>query len=489
MSYSDAISLFNNVKLYASQSFSLAQKYIDDLHSYVVSTIEMTPPDITITPVGSIVVDPNLEIAKPTPPSSSDYPLAPSEPSTTDYSMPSTPTYTMPSAPTLTDIVIPEFIDATIEGVTTSLPALTFSTPAIDSIASGGDVAFDDLLIAARTKLLSNIQNGGTMLNSTVEADIWNRDRERSEQALQDAISKATFQWSKMGFSLPDGMLSDSISPIIKEYMNRDLDRTREIAIKQAELEQDGMIKSLGIAVQLETVIVGSQNEYAKRVLEASKQTADVTIEIFKQRVILYNTELEKFKSDVVAYKTRVEAELARAEAYKARMAGIQTIAAIDESRVKLYSAQIGAIEQQINVYKTEIQSVIAMYDAEKSKIERYKAQVDAYIASIDAVTKKYLAEVEGYKSYIQAWVASSDSQTKFSEVNLKAQMAQVEAEMKKWEIEMKLVQEETTLKLEALKSVAQTASNVAAGALSATHAAVSMTYADSESEVKTYSF
>jgi len=300
---------------------------------------------------------------------------------------------------------------------------------------------------------------------------------ERHEQALQDAVDKVTSQWAKLGFSMPDGLLSGSIIAINNEYTNKRLDRSREIAVKQAELEQVGMFKSLELSISLEQVVMGSFNEYAKRVFEASKATADVTIEIYKQRVVQFNAMLEAYKTDVMVYKTQIEAEMARAEAYKARITGLQVIAQIDETKIKAYTSHVEAIGKLVDLYKTEIQAVGLMYDAEKTKIERYKSQVDAYIANIDAITKKYAAEIEGFKAYIQAYSASADSQTKLLDVSTRAKIAEIEATIKEWEIEMRLAQENNTLRLEALKIVAATSSNLAAGAMSAMNISASYGY------------
>jgi hypothetical protein len=327
------------------------------------------------------------------------------------------------------------------------------------------------------------------MINPAVEADIWNRDLERNTQALQDAIDKLTGQWAKLGFSAPDGLLAGSIIAINNEYMNKSLDRSREIAIKQAELEHTGLFKSLELGISLETILLTSQNEYAKRVLEASKLTADVTISLFKERVNRYNALLETYKTDVMAYKTSIEAEQVRAEVYKARLSGIQTIAAIDESRVKVYTAQIAGIEQLVNIYNTEVKSIALMYEAEKQKIDRYKVMVEAYVASIDGITKKYLGEVDGYKAYISSWVATSDSQTKLLDLKARADIAELEATIKEWEIQLRLVQEATNVKLEALKTVAQVSSNLAAGALSAIHASVSDSYQSQYQVSHSYSY
>lgn len=471
---------------YATDAFNTAKAYLDQLYNYVAAEISTTPPTIEVDVAQSIVVDPSLAAAKPTAPEASDYPALPTEPEVSTFDFPTKPDYTVPSAPALTDITIPDFIEGTISSITSTLPAMDFDVPTTPEISTT-EVPQDSLLQAIKAKLEGIILNGGTLLNPTVEADIWNRDNERNEQTLQDAIDKATSQWAKLNFSAPDGLLGGAYIAINNEYMNKRLDRSREIAVEQAKLEQAGLLEVLKMGVSVEQVIIASQNEYAKRVLEAAKMTADVTITIFKERINRYNARLEAFKTDVITYKTSIEAELARVESYKARIAGLQTIATIDETRVKSYAAQIGAIEQLVNVYNTEVKAVAVMYEAEKQKIDRYKVMVEGYVAAIDGITKKYQSEVDGYKAYIQSWVATSDSQTKLIDLKARAEIAALEATIKEWEIQLKLIQESTNVKLEALKTVAQTSSNLAAGALSAIHASVSDSYQNSYSQVHSY--
>jgi hypothetical protein len=470
----------NFLQGYATSAFNTSKGYLDSLYSYVSESITMTPPTVDVPdPAQSITVDPDLNDARPTAPEDSEYPTRPTEPTMQNFDFPESPDYTIPDAPTLTEITIPEFIDGTIVGISSSLPIMGFDVPSVAEISTTAATE-DSLIQTIRSRLESNVLNGGTMLNPLVEADIWNRDLERHDQALQDAVDKVTSQWAKFGFDAPDGLLAGSIIALNNEHMNKRLDRSREISVKQAELEQTGLFKSLELGISLENILMTSQNEYAKRVLEAAKATADVTIEIFKQRVAQYNALLDAFKTDAAVYKTTIEAEMARVEAYRARIMGLQAIAGIDETRVKIYTAKMAGLEQLVNIYNTEVKTVAAKYEAEKQKIDRYKVQVEAYAATIDGITKKYLGEVDGYKAYIQSWVAASDSQTKLIDVKARTEMAELEATIKEWEIQLKLIQEATNVKLEALKTVAQVSSNLAAGALSAIHASVSDSYQNS---------
>jgi hypothetical protein len=468
----------DKTRVYAEDAVALSTGYIDELNNYIVGTITTTvPPPINIPTSDSITIDPSLVGLIPVAPADSAYPVVPSAPSTSDHNFPNAPTYTVPNVPTMHDIVLPEFIEMAIDQPTMSLPLLDFEVPSTAQINDGGLTPEDALAQAAKARLINNITNGGTMLNPQVEADIWNRDLERNEQALQDAVDKLTTQWAKLGWSVPDGLLSGSLLGLNNEYMNKKLDRSREIAVKQAELEQSGMFKSLELAIQLEKILIDSLNDYARRVFETSKATADVTIALLKARIDRYNSLLAAFKADMDAYKTNIEAEMQRAEVYKTRLTGLQILSGIDETAVKIYTTKISAIGQFVDIYKTGVQAVSAMYEAEKQKIEMFKSKVDAYTSVVKSITEKYATQVEGFKSYLSAWTASSDSQTKLIDIGVRAQIAETEATLKEWEVQLRLIQENTSLKLEALKAVAQTASNLAAGAMSAAHTSASAAF------------
>jgi len=369
------------------------------------------------------------------------------------------------------DIVIPGFVSNDIVGVSASLPIFTSSVPNISGVPDGGDVVEDSLMQAVKSKLERNILDGGTMLDATTEANIFNRDLERREQILRDLKDKITAQWAKLNWSLPDGLLAGMLMAADLEYTNKNLESSRTIAIEQAKLEQSGMFKSLELGISLENIIMDSHNKYAARILESSKATADVTIQIFKARVDQYNSMLAAYKTDVDAFKARIDAEVARATAYESQIKALSLVNQIDETKTKIYVAQITAINSMVEVYKNQVQSVGLMYEAEKTKVERFKQQVEAYVAQIDSVTKKYAVEVEGFKAFISGYSASADGQIKLSDLKGRAEIASAEALIKEWEIQADLIQKNLALKLEALKSLASVSSNVAAGALAANHA------------------
>lgn len=360
--------------------------------------------------------------------------------------------------------------------MTATLPGVDFDAPAIAEIPLDL-LSQDELSDTIKEKLRNNIADGGTMINIQVEADIWARDLERHEQALQDAVDKLTAQWAKLGFSAPDGLLAGSLIAINNEYMNKRLDRSREIAVKQADLEQQGMFKSLELGISYEKIILDSMSDFAKRRLEVAKANGDILIEVYKQRVVLYNTNLERFKTDALVYKTHIEALLSKAEVYKAKIAAQQLVTQINESEVKLYVAKLSGIEQQVNVYNAQIKGAALQYEAEKSKVDIYKAQIDAYTAQIDGMVKSYMGAIEAYKGQVQGAASVNDVTVKNSEVSARVAIAQYESSIKMMEAQARISEVSSQVKMEGLKAAAQTTSNMAAGAMSAIHASVQDSY------------
>ena len=397
------------------------------------------------------------------------------------YSMPSVPSYVLPTIPTLHDFTIPDFVDGTIHPITTTLPSINFVVPDIGAITAD-EVVQDSLFGTVRDRLESNILNGGTMLNPVVEADIWNRDLERNEQALQDSVDKVTAQWAKLGFSLPDGLLAGNLLAVNNEYMNKRLDRSREIAVKQAELEQTGIFKSLELGVKFEDIVMVSLNEFARRRLEAEKANGDILLAVFKERVNLYNSNLEAFKADALVYKTSIEAELERAEVYKAKLSALQTLVQVDESKVKIYTSQIAAVEQLVNMYNTEVKAVATMYEAERVKVELFKGQVEAYAAKIDAQMKGFVGRVEAFRGMVEGYAAGQRVTIANAETVSRVAVAQYEANVKLLEATARVAEVGAQVRIEGLKGAAQAASNLAAGAMSAIHASINDSYQESYS-------
>jgi hypothetical protein len=412
----------------------------------VIEMVEFEGERPDLDPISRILFSPPLPLDFPSNDATRpEYGLVPPSPVTDTYPIPPEPPFVIPPDPDLHEISIPEFIDITIEGMTTQVPVFIGSVPNFIPLGpSDFDTRFDNetqsnVYAAVKNKLVGILVNGGTLLAPQVEADIWQRNLERDQQALRDTVDKVTGQWAKLGFSMPDGLLSGSIIAVNNEYMNKSLDRSREIAVKQAELEQVGTIKALELGVSWENMIFSTLVEYVRRRLEVAKYNSDLLVQVFKDRVTMYNISLEAFKADVEVYKAKIQAEIGRAEVYKSKVQGQLAIAQVNDAIVKSYTAKIDALGSLVNLFNSRVKAVATMYEAEKQKIDIFRGEVEGYSAKTDALTKRYLGEIEAYKADVQGVSAKQAAIASFSESEMKFSVAQFDAEVRMNEADMKL--------------------------------------------------
>ncbi len=94
--------------------------------------------------------------------------------------------------------------------------------------------------------LINTITNGGTGINPAVEHQIWQRGRDRVIAEGDRADSQTLIQFSQRGYALPSGVMVKQLQANRFEQLARLQEQSRDVAIKQAELE----IENLRFAVQ-----------------------------------------------------------------------------------------------------------------------------------------------------------------------------------------------------------------------------------------------
>lgn len=128
---------------------------------------------------------------------------------------------------------------------------------------------------------------GGTGLDSTVEAGIWDRAREREAAIAQAQVNEITLADEALGFDFPTGVMAARIDAANQEYHNKVSSINRDVAIKQADLEQTNLKDAIAGLVELYRFLMTqdvehwraliSQNEATKQyVLAAAKINADI---------------------------------------------------------------------------------------------------------------------------------------------------------------------------------------------------------------------
>ena len=352
-----------------------------------------------------------------------DYPIAP------DTTLPDVPTMEALNIPTALSLNIPEF---SLEFPTSNgivIPGITFSFT---------EERYDSpLLSSVKDELLARL-SGGTGLNPIVEEALWNRGRDRESRAsilaeqslLSDAVSR--------GFSRPAGSIQSALDQIIQETQSKIIDLSREIMIKQAELEQENIKTSIQQVISLEDILIREHQQVIQRSFEVAKYVQDLAIELFKVQVTLYTTEVEAYRAFAAAYETKVRAELAKIEIFKAQLEAEKLKGEINEQNIRIYLARIDGVKQNVEIYKALISAVSERLRSEELKLQVYKTDIEAYSETVKSKAiefNMYSEQIKGEMAKVEIF----DSKVKAFTSRVQAYASQAGVSMKKADTEVAL--------------------------------------------------
>jgi hypothetical protein len=439
------------------------------------------------------------------------------------------PTLDIVTLGTLLDLQLPDKPDVVLSGFNVNAPdELVVSAQAwsfsIDNIL----IADDPMVEAIMDRLTDNIVNGGTGLTPEIEDAIWKRDLERMELQLSDTTTKVTSMWAKKGWSLPDGLLAHSLSEVQKEYMNKRIDRSREISIEQAKLEQANLFKSIELAVSVAFKLIDALEKYQALILSVQENTAKYANEYIKLQIEIHNNKIDLYKARVQAYEILIRAAMVEVDIYKAQlegelakvninsatvkiyseqisaslakykgvlegnqiisqifnteMQGALAQANIQESQVKIYAEKIRAVQAQVDVYKAEVGGYTAEIEAEKTKIDANIARITAWAKTVDAKIAVQNLNIESVRATGQFNISTAEIMNKATEQLIKFQVSEAELQTSNAEITSRAITAKGNAMVEAARGVAAATASMASGAMAAVSAHASIGYSESMS-------
>ena len=379
----------------------------------------------------------------------------------TDFEFPEDPDdLDLPPVPSFEQLNIPQNYVYTFPVFEEELPVYLGTTPPTLSFRWAEDIYSSELLDAVTAELLDRVVNGGTGLHPLVEQAIWERARNREDILAAKAIDEVLTLSASKGFLRPSGSTLSAVDRLYQENQSKQADLSREIAIKQAELEQENLKFSIQQSIALEQMLIGEFNNALNRAFEAQKYIQQAAIEIYNANIKKYELELEVYKAYIVTFETALKAELNKAEIYKTQLEAEALKNQINESKVRLYLAQIDGIKAEVDIYKTQVDAISSRISAEALKIQNYKASVDAFAAVVGAKRDEFsmyseqvkaeLAKVEMFDSQVKAFVsrvqgysATVDAEAKITDSDISVEKLRLEEYTSRLEFGLKLLQSE----------------------------------------------
>lgn len=323
--------------------------------------------------------------------------LIPDPPQLSGAIVPVEPGFALPEVPTLLSLALP---------APPSLDIPLFEDTLRDSpIAPTVDFAWNEveyattLLSTMNSRLVDVVAGASTGLAPEVEAAIWQRGRDREALLTNRAIEEAMRATAARGFTMPQGVLIRIVQQALQDSIARDASLSRDVMIKQAELEQSNFQFAFGLAVQLESTLIGHFNNVQNRAFEGLKFRAQIEIELFNAKVQLYQADVAAFQAKGAIFETRLKGALAQLDIYRAELDGQRTISEINRNQASIYQAQVDGVRAVVEIYRSRVEAVKAQIEADRNKAEVYRAQLQGY----DSLVKAKQSEYEGYAARIRA--------------------------------------------------------------------------------------
>lgn len=368
----------------------------------------------------------------------------------------------LPAPPSLLSLNIAPFSGVNIPTFAEDAPTLTAVAPNPREYTSGSMYS-SALLTTLSTTLKSRIENGGTGLPPDIENALWDRAREREYRQLEAALADLD-RMEAFGYAAPPGVYMSARIKLQTELNYNAANASREIAIKQAELELTNILKALETSTQLESRFIEYANQIEQRTFEATKFATQADIEVYNAKVRAFAQYVDAYKAKIAVYDAQIRGETAKVEVYRTQIAAEEAKAQINTALVNQYKVSADIALSAIEIYKAEIAGIQAKAEIEKTKVMIFGEQIKGYVARINA----YTAQIEGYKAQTQTEGLKQDAfkskvQAYAAQVDAAAKVIQAKIEEYKGRIEAKQAEYEgykTTVSAESEKARAISANN-----------------------------
>ena len=366
---------------------------------------------------------------------------APALPSIRDVAVPDAPQVSLPDVPQFLQLQTVAFGGVNLReewlDKLGDVPELTLVEPVPFDHTIGSEYA-SQLLDGLKAALNARI-HGGTGLAPDVEQKIWDRARDRETQIALAKERDVLRGAEALGFALPSGVLAAQLADARREYHDKLSSLSRDIAIKQAELEQENIKTSIQMAITLESTLIDSHHKYEQLAFEAAKVTVEQSISVINARIEQFKALLAGYQAYASTYDTLVKAELSKVEVFKALLSAEETKANINKSLVDRYKAEIEGRMAAVEIYKARVGAAQTMVELEKTRIQAGAEQVKAFVATVNAEVSK----ADLYKTRVSAETAKVDA----VEAVARAYSAKVGAQAEKARIEVAKVQAQVAAK------------------------------------------
>lgn len=134
----------------------------------------------------------------------------------------------------------------------------------------------DDAYDAATAWLLNEITIGGTGLSPSVEAQLWQRARDRVVADGLRAENQTRNEFASRGFSLPPGAMAARLQRERFDQTGKLQEHSRDVAIKQAEMMIENLRFAVDLAIKARLQAIQAAADYIRALMAGPELAARV---------------------------------------------------------------------------------------------------------------------------------------------------------------------------------------------------------------------
>lgn len=172
-------------------------------------------------------------------------------------------------------------------------------------------------IVAAQNWILRALTTGGSGINTSVEEQLWARDRARLMRDTDRAVDEASAAWAARGYPLPPGALVHQVSTLQRDLQDKLGESSRNAAITSFTAEVENARIAVERAISLRVAAVAAATEYMRALVLAPQLGAQLAETIASSQARLNDALTSFYRADVegktVALRvTTTNAELAQ---------------------------------------------------------------------------------------------------------------------------------------------------------------------------------
>lgn len=202
------------------------------------------------------------------------------------------------------------------------------------------------------------ITQGGTGLNPVVEGQIWDRDRSRILRDATRAEQEAVSAFAARGFPLPPGALNGTLQRIQADTRDKLAQASRDVAIKQAEMEVQNVRFAIEQAIGLYGTAVGAAKDYMMAMAGSANSPVQLLPSVTDSQSRLISAASDYYRSRIAAKELQLKAVMPNAEYQQqansknldARMQTIKNSVDVSVEAAKALATQAAALLNALHV-------------------------------------------------------------------------------------------------------------------------------------------